>query len=145
MIVSVFILLLLAFGLWISQNQALIVDYHFFRLEYCRKRILIDPQPAGNGLMSWGIDEKQERRFLYHRKRLVELGALNTFEYKFIHIKYSTPQSKELVTSIKTNPLIYEYDFVYPDLTGPVQLTLWCYPKNEAKLKIFLTEKDQLP
>lgn len=125
------------------RSRAFHVWYHTRMMYSSRTRAHnTAPDPDG-GQASW-LDTDALQQYQYHRRRLVEIGAVVKRSYEFEHIYVGSPQHEHvsrLLVSGNCPPYI-DFESPCPYTAEPMTLTIWIWPTHVGRWDRFVSSHD---
>ncbi len=150
LIVAALATLLVCGSIAVINTRAFQVHYHGWQMQRASaQRFSKERRSIIDGVVVYSLDDALARsdankRYEYHRQRLVELGRVAERQYTFKHVQTPTPESSHFTHLLSSGPCPNSIDFEspYPDKPEPMQLTVWCHPADAKAWDDFVAEHD---
>lgn len=127
----------LSLALGLAMNaRSLLIGYH--ELQFTRACANRTVYPDGSVTLA-------PRPMEHHRDQLVRLGSVRRIDYRFRHVDSRTPNGHavtKLLISGLTPPLI-DFTSQFSRIPEPLEVTIWCRPKEAKAWKKFLETHDE--
>lgn len=128
----------------VSDWRAVQVRYYRWQMWRAWDQAYGGPKGMEDGFVVVHVRGGAEERYKYYRQKLCALGAIVERHYVLRHIWTRTDDGKQFTRLLvsRSCPNYIDFESPYPDKSEPMQVTVWCWPRDASAWDEFIRKHD---